>query len=105
MGRSGQRSHPGASLHYFDPRQANEYAWTNANAGGRTHPVGQLKSNDWGLFDRNGNVWEWCSGDYDKTSRVLRGSSLYNNVDLLRTASDPNRRTFDFGFRVVCVVR
>jgi hypothetical protein len=23
------------------------------------------------LFDRNGNVWEGCSGDYDKTSRVF----------------------------------
>jgi formylglycine-generating enzyme required for sulfatase activity len=43
-----------------DERLASYYAWYAKNADARSHPVGWLKPNDFGLFDVHGNVHEWA---------------------------------------------
>jgi formylglycine-generating enzyme required for sulfatase activity len=95
-----------------------DYAWYTGNSGSRTHPVGQKKSNPWGLYDMHGNVWEWCAdwyGDYpggaitdpagpaSSPHRVLRGGSCNNapgeNRAAARGRGAPDLRG-GHGFRV-----
>ena len=101
-------------------------AWYTTNSGGRTHPVGEKKANDFGLHDMHGNVWEWCRDRYQKdfykepagardplceNSRygsqvqvqVLRGGSWNNEAWFCRSAIRlgfiPPSRDDDLGFR------
>ncbi len=90
-------------------------AWTAANSGGRTHPVGIRKANALGVYDMIGNVWElcWPFGEvYDPNSNPVHlamGGSFLNPTDPTApesAASPYGDRPYEgsgaIGLRLVC---
>jgi formylglycine-generating enzyme required for sulfatase activity len=119
--RGGNKSQ---NYNFSGSTDANEVAWnginSHVNGSVTTHPVGQKKPNELGIYDMSGNVWEFCSdwiGDFPSTpvtnptgpnssfARVLRGSDLISDAASCRimyrhgtNETSSNRR---YGFRLV----
>lgn len=80
---------------YSGSNDLKQLGWHSDNAGGRTHPVGQLEANQLELHDMSGNVYEWCWDryttypvelivDYTESKIVVYTGSEYDEKRVLR---------------------
>ena len=117
--RGGNKS---KGYQYSGSNNLDDVAWYWDTSDETTHPVKTKKSNELGIYDMSGNVWEWCQdwfGDYSSgvqtnptgpttgSDRVFRGGSWYGSAfscrSSLRYNSSPGSSGYNLGLRLVLV--
>ncbi len=109
----------GKGRKYSGDNNLGKVAWYKANSNENTNPVGTKQPNELGIYDMNGNVWEWVqdwkehygyslqnnpTGPASGFNRVYRGCSwqdgdLYCRVSR-RAGGSPSHSSPYLGFRL-----
>ena len=104
---------------YAGSNDIDEVAWYRENSEHSTHPVGEKKPNELGLYDMSGNVWEWTETPAhsfamrpnhsvlldDSTVFIRRGGSYWHKAKNCRVSKRYSsyllKKTNGLGLRVV----
>jgi formylglycine-generating enzyme required for sulfatase activity len=106
---------------YSGSNHIDEIAWYKGNSNAKPQPVKRKRSNELGLYDMSGNVWEFCSdilgpytmesqinpkGAISGSTRVGRGGSWSDDPHFCRISrrgdGNPDVCFEHLGFRLAC---
>lgn len=99
----------GQNFTYTGSNNIDEVAWYGNNSAPTTYPVAKKKPNGYGLYDMNGNVWEWVWDFYNGDYRYICGGCWLNNARWCKVDTwdykSPYHRYHDLGFRLVRTIK
>ena len=96
-----------ANLYNLSNTSPDSVAWFTGNSDGKTHDVKTKAANSFGMYDLNGNVWEWCYNPWSNSvmRRTMRGGSYRKPAEgvtvVSRDYAPVSKKYDDVGFRVV----
>ena len=115
--RGGKKSR---GYKYSGSNNLSDVAWYDRKSKNKTHAVGTKQSNELGIYDMSGNVYEWCQDWFEEYSsssqvnptgansgsgRVIRGGSWFDAARFCRSScrndSTPGGRYGILGLRLV----
>lgn len=95
------------NLYNVSGTEPDAIAWYAGNSEGKMHDVMTKPANSFGVYDMNGNAWEWCYTAWQSSNqrRIMRGGSYKKAADGVTVVSKdaaPVTKVYDdVGFRVV----
>ncbi len=94
----------GATENTSNAQETQAVAWYNSNSGSIAKVVGGKRANALGLYDVNGNVWEWQFTWTGWMPRGIRGGGWYDIENYVQvsynTSTDPRFIYGSIGFRL-----